>query len=57
MESFPTMISSVLSIKRCLCSRKAHALAAVASIQISFITFEEGQGFDTEDVDTSVAVG
>ena len=59
MESFPTMISSVLSDKTdAYVSEKPGALAAVASnSDLTFITFEEGQGFDTEDVDTSVAVG
>ena len=59
MDSFPTMISSVLSDKSdAYVSERPGALAAVAAnSDLTFIAFEEGQGFDTGEVDTSVAVG
>lgn len=59
MESFPTMISSVLSDKTdAYVSERPGALAAVASnSDLTFVTFDEGEGFETDDVDTSVAVG
>ena len=59
MESFPTMISSVLSDKTdAYVSEKPGALAAVASnSDLTFVAFDEGQGFETDNVDTSVAVG
>ena len=59
MDSFPTMISSVLSDKiDAYISEKPGALAAVASnSDLTFVSFDEGQGFETDDVDTSVAVG
>lgn len=59
MESFPTMISSVLSDKSdAFLTERPGALAAVAANpELSLIAFEEGQGFDTGDIDTSIAVG
>jgi putative lysine transport system permease protein len=58
MDSFPTMISSVLSDKTdAYVSERPGALAAVAAnSDLAFVGFEEGQGFDTGEVDTSVAV-
>lgn len=58
MDSFPTMISSVLSDKSdAYVSERPGALAAVAAnSDLAFVGFEEGQGFDTGEVDTSVAV-
>ncbi len=59
MDSFPTMISSVLSDKSdAYVSERPGALAAVAAnSDLAFVEFEEGQGFDTGDIDTTVAVG
>lgn len=59
MESFPTMISSVLTEKSdAYVSEKPGALAAVmANSELTFIEFEEGQGFDVDAVNTAVAVG
>lgn len=58
MDSFPTMISSILSDKTdAYVSERPGALAAVAAnSDLSFVDFEEGEGFDTGEVDTSVAV-
>lgn len=58
MDSFPTMISSVLSDKTdAYVSERPGALAAIAAnSDLAFVGFEEGQGFDTGEVDTSVAV-
>ena len=58
MDSFPTMISSVLSDKTdAYVSERPGALAAVAAnSDLAFVGFEEGQGFNTGEVDTSVAV-
>src|SRR5699024_2772795 len=59
MDSFPTMISSVMSDKSdAYVSEKPGAMAAVASnSDLTYVEFEEGQGFDTGQVNTSVAVG
>lgn len=59
MDSFPTMISSVLSDKSdAYVSERPGALAAVESnADLTFVAFEEGQGFDTGDIDTTIAVG
>lgn len=59
MDSFPTMISSVLSDKSdAYVSERPGALAAVESnADLTCVAFEEGQGFDTGDIDTTIAVG
>lgn len=59
MDSFPTMISSVLSDKSdAYVSERPGAMAAVAAnSDLSYVTFAEGEGFDTSDVNTSIAVG
>ena len=59
MDSFPTMISSVLSDKSdAYVSERPGALAAVAAnSDLTFVEFQEGQGFDTGDIDTTIAVG
>lgn len=59
MDSFPTMISSVLSDKSdAYVSERPGALAAVESnADLTFVAFEEGQGFDTGDIDTTIAAG
>lgn len=59
MDSFPTMISSVLSDKTdAYISERPGALAAVAANpDLTFVSFEEGQGFDTGDINTTIAVG
>ena len=59
MDSFPTMISSVVSNKSDgYVSERPGAMAAVAAnSDLTYVAFEEGQGFDTKEVDTSIAVG
>lgn len=59
MDSFPTMISSVLSDKSdAYVSERPGALAAVAANpDLTFVEFVEGQGFETGDIDTTIAVG
>lgn len=59
MDSFPTMISSVMADKTdAYVSERPGALAATAANgDLTFIEFGEGQGFDTGEVDTTVAVG
>ncbi len=59
MESFPTMISSVLTDKSdAYVSERPGAMAATASnSDLTYISFEEGNGFDTGEVDTTIAVG
>lgn len=59
MESFPTMISSLLADKSdAFLTERPGALAAVAANQeLLLIAFEADQGFDTGDIDTSIAVG
>lgn len=59
MESFPTMISSVLSDKSdAFLTERPGALAAVAANpDLSLIAFEDSQGFNTGDINTTIAVG
>ena len=59
MDSFPTMISSVLSNKSdAYISERPGALAAVAANpELTYVEFGEGDGFDTGDIDTTIAVG
>ncbi|MGX7091753.1 ABC transporter permease subunit [Hutsoniella sourekii] len=59
MDSFPTMISSVLSDKSdAYVSEKPGAMAAVAAnSDLSFVEFPEGSGFVLEDVTTDISVG
>ncbi len=59
MDSFPTLITSILSDKSdAFLTERPGALAAVAANpDLVFVTFEEGKGFDTGDVNTSIAVG
>ena len=59
MDSFPSMISSVLSDKSdAYVSERPGAMAATAAnSNLTYIVFDEDQGFDTGQVDTSIAVG
>ncbi|MBG9989418.1 ABC transporter permease subunit [Aerococcaceae bacterium DSM 111176] len=59
MDSFPTMISSVMSDKSdAYVSERPGAMAAVAAnSDLTYVTFADGEGFDTSAVDTSIAVG
>ncbi|MBG9981589.1 ABC transporter permease subunit [Aerococcaceae bacterium DSM 111020] len=59
MDSFPTMISSVLSDKSdAYVSERPGAMAAVAANNdLSYVTFEGENSFDTDAVDTNIAVG
>lgn len=59
MDSFPSMISSVLSDKSdAYVSERPGAMAATAAnSNLTYIVFDENQGFDTGQVDTSIAVG
>lgn len=59
MDSFPTMISSVLTDKSdAYVSERPGAMAATASnSELTYLTFAEGSGFDTGEVDTTIAVG
>lgn len=59
MDSVPTMISSVQSEKSdAYLSERPGALAVeAADNEITFVAFEEGQGFNTGEIDTTVAVG
>lgn len=59
MDSFPTMISSVLSGKSdAYVSEAPGAMAATAAnSDLSYIAFEESNGFDTGQVNTAIAVG
>ena len=59
MDSFPSMISSVLSDKSdAYVSERPGAMAATAAnSNLTYIVFDEKQGFDTGQVDTSIAVG
>lgn len=59
MESFPTMISSILSDKSdAFLTERPGALAAVAAnTDLVYVQFEEEKGFDTGDIDTTIAVG
>lgn len=59
MDSFPTMISSVLSNKSdAYISERPGALAAVAANpELTYVEFGEGDGLDTGDIDTTIAVG
>lgn len=59
MDSFPSMISSVLSDKSdAYVSERPGAMAATAAnSNLTYVVFDENQGFDTGQVDTSIAVG
>ena len=59
MDSFPTMISSVLTDKSdAYVSERPGAMAATASnSELTYLAFAEGEGFDTGEVDTTIAVG
>lgn len=59
LESFPTMITSVLSDgSDAYISERPGAMAAVAANpDLTYIDFDEGAGFDTSEVNTSIAVG
>lgn len=59
MDSFPSMISSVLSDKSdAYVSERPGAMAATAAnSNLTYIVFDKNQGFDTGQVDTSIAVG
>lgn len=59
MDSFPTMISSVLSDKiDGYISERPGALAALAANdELSMVSFEEGQGFDLGEQTSVIAVG
>ncbi|MDK6805248.1 ABC transporter permease subunit [Aerococcus sp. UMB7834] len=59
MDSFPTMISSVLSDKiDGYISERPGALAALAANDdLTMVSFEEGQGFDLGDQSSSISVG
>lgn len=59
MDSFPTMISSVMSDKSdAYVSERPGAMAAVAAnSDLTYVTFEHDKGFDTGEVTTSIAVG
>ena len=59
MDSFPSMISSVLSDKSdAYVSERPGAMAATAAnSNLTYIVFDENHGFDTGQVDTSIAVG
>ncbi len=59
MDNFPAMISATLSGKvDAYVSERPGAMAAVASnADLTFVTFEEGMGFDVSGEDTSIAVG
>ncbi|WP_162890906.1 ABC transporter substrate-binding protein/permease [Suicoccus acidiformans] len=59
MDSFPTMIQSVLSDKSdAYVSERPGAMAAVAANdELTFVAFDAGLGFDTNNADTTIAVG
>lgn len=59
LESFPTMVTSVLSgASDAYVSERPGAMAATAANpELTYIGFEEGNGFDTSEVNTSIAVG
>lgn len=59
MDSFPTMISSVMTDKSdAYISERPGAMAATASnSSLTYLSFAEGEGFDTGNVDTTIAVG
>jgi putative lysine transport system substrate-binding protein len=59
LVDFPTMILAVKSDKADgYISERPGALSAVASNpDLAFVSFEEGQGFDVEEADTSIAIG
>lgn len=59
MDSFPTMISSVMSDKSdAYVSERPGAMAATAAnSSLTYLSFDEGLGFDTGDVNTTIAVG
>ena len=59
MDSFPTMISSLLSgkVDSYICERPAALAAVRANRELSFIAFKEGEGFVSNPADTAIAVG
>lgn len=59
MESFPTMISSVITdgTDAYVSERPGAMAATAANPELTYIGFDEGSGFDTAEVDTTVAVG
>lgn len=59
MDSFPTMISSVLSEKSdAYVSERPGAMAATAAnSDLTYVLLDEAYGFDTGEVNTSIAVG
>ncbi|MGX7107998.1 ABC transporter permease subunit [Facklamia miroungae] len=59
LDSFPTMISSVLSGKiDAYVSEEPGAMAAVAAnSDLTYLKFTEGKGFDLSQVDTGIAIG
>lgn len=59
MDSFPTMIASVLADKvDGYISEEPGAMAAVAANgALTYLTFGQGQGFNLEGIDTGIAVG
>lgn len=59
MSDFPTMISSLISGKiDSYVSERPGAMAAVAAnSDLTFVSFKDGQGFDTNGVETASAVG
>ena len=59
LDSFPSMISSVLSGKSdAYISERPGAMAATAAnSDLTYIAFDENNGFDTGQVNTSIAVG
>ncbi|UPQ85903.1 ABC transporter substrate-binding protein/permease [Ignavigranum ruoffiae] len=59
MDSFPTMISSVLSGKSdAYVSEEPGAMAAVAAnSKLTYVKFADQQGFDLTDYDTGIAIG
>ncbi|MDR1634868.1 MAG: transporter substrate-binding domain-containing protein [Bifidobacteriaceae bacterium] len=59
LQDFPTMILAVKSGKADgYISERPGALSAVASNpELTFVAFADGQGFDVEEVDTSIAIG
>lgn len=59
MDSFPTMISSVMTEKSdaYVAERPGAMAATAANPDLTYVAFEGENGFDTGEVDTTVAVG
>lgn len=59
LASFPTMITSVLSggSDAYISERPGAMAATAANSDLTYIGFEDGAGFDTSEVNTSIAVG